>query len=74
VQLKVETNKTSFTFSYSQGGEYKLMGSADAKFISSETLVTFTGVFLGMYAAGNTANCEAPADFDWFEIKSIDKK
>jgi alpha-N-arabinofuranosidase len=74
VQLKVAANKTSFSFYYAQGGEFKLMGLADAKFISSETLQTFTGVFLGMYATGNDHDSETPADFDWFEIKEIPTK
>lgn len=74
VQLRVETNKTSFSFYYAQGGEFKFMGLADAKFISSETLLTFTGVFLGMYATGHERDAESPADFDWFEIKDIPSK
>ncbi len=71
VQLRVEAHKTSFTFSYAQGGAYTVMGSADTKFLSSETLVSFTGVFMGMYAAGNSSDAGTPADFNWFEIKPI---
>ena len=74
VQLRVEGSKTLYNFSYSQGGEFVSLGKADAKFISSETLLTFTGVFLGMYAAGNDHDAETPADFDWFEIKDTTKK
>ena len=74
VQLRVEGTKTFYSFSYSQGGEFVSLGKADAKFISSETLLTFTGVFLGMYAAGNDHDAETPADFDWFEIKDTTKK
>ena len=70
-RLRVETNKTTYIFSYAQNGEFKSLGSVDAKFLSSETLMTFTGVYLGMFAAGNTADSKTPADFDWFEIKPV---
>jgi len=34
---------------------------------SFETIGGFTGVYVGMYAAGNGRKSTRPADFDWFE-------
>ena len=32
--------------------------------------ICFTGVYFGMYAAGNGRKCTTPADFDWFEYST----
>lgn len=74
VQLRVEAHKSTYTFSYQQEGSYKELGTVETKFLSSEVLGGFVGVFIGVFAAGNEANAETPADFDWFEIKKIENK
>jgi len=73
VVLKVESDKNYYTFSFSQGADHTLMGMVDTKFLSSETLNSFLGNYICLFAAGNNANCETPADFDWFQIKSVEK-
>ncbi|MDF1576642.1 MAG: glycoside hydrolase family 43 protein [Bacteroidales bacterium] len=68
VSLKIKGGKTIFTFSYSQGdGEFIDLQSVDAKFLSSETVGGFTGVYVGLYTTGNGSACKASADYDWFE-------
>ena len=38
-----------------------------ARYLSSETVGGFTGVYVGLYATGNGKVCTADADYDWFE-------
>jgi len=40
-----------------------------ARYLSSETVGGFTGVYVGMYATGNGKASNAFADYDWFEYK-----
>ncbi len=68
VQLRVEGEKSSFTFSYSQDNSpFEEMGKVDAKFLSSETVGGFTGVYVGFYSTGNGKPCTVNAYYDWFE-------
>ena len=68
VKLKVTGDKTTFTFSYAQGDEaFKPVETVDAKFLATETVGFFTGVYVGLYATGNGKTSSVPADFDWFE-------
>ena len=68
VDLRIEGERTTFTFSFSQGGDdYTEIETVDSKFLSSETAGGFTGVYVGFYATGNGAAAEANADYDWFE-------
>lgn len=71
VDLQIKGEKTSFTFSYRQGNnEFIEVETADAKFLATETVGFFTGVYVGLYATGNGKASEAVADYDWFEYKS----
>lgn len=68
IMLKVEGSKTHYIFSYSQGNsEYKVLGKADSKYLSTETNGGFTGVYIGLFATGSGKNSVTNADFDWFE-------
>lgn len=69
VDLRIEsTDGSDFTFSYSQNGsDFKVVETADAKFLSTETVGWFTGVYIGLYATGNGAVSKADAIYDWFE-------
>ena len=72
VKLRVSGDKTTFTFSYAQGNEsFKTLETVDAKFLATETVGFFTGVYVGLYATGNGKASIAPADFDWFEYIKI---
>ena len=67
VRLRVKGERTTFTFSYAQGdSDYKNIETVDAKFLSSETVGWFTGVYVGFYATGHGKQSKAMASFDWF--------
>ncbi|WP_320111044.1 glycoside hydrolase family 43 protein [Draconibacterium orientale] len=68
VKLRVNGDKTTFTFSFAQGNdEFTPVETADAKFLATETVGFFTGIYVGLYASGNGKTSEANADFDWIE-------
>ena len=53
---------------YSQGNdEPKPLTTVMARYLSSETVGGFTGVYVGFYATGNGKPSRANADYDWFE-------
>ena len=68
VDLRVKGEKSTFTFSYRQGNnEFADIETVDAKFLATETVGFFTGVYVGLYATGNGKPSVANADYDWFE-------
>ncbi len=68
VDLRVKGEKSTFTFSYRQGNnEFSDVETVDAKFLATETVGFFTGVYVGLYATGNGKPSVASADYDWFE-------
>jgi xylan 1,4-beta-xylosidase len=67
VQLRVKGAQSRFLFSYSQGGAFEDIEQVDARYLSSETVGWFTGVYIGFYATGNGTKCEDDATFDYFE-------
>ena len=70
VQLRITGARSTFSFSYSQDNKnFKEIARADSKFLSSETVGGFTGVYAGLYATGNGKISASVADFDWFEYK-----
>ncbi len=70
VQLKISGARSVFTFSYSQDNKtFKEISRTDAKFLSSETVGGFTGLYTGLYATGNGKAGKTAAYFDWFEYK-----
>jgi xylan 1,4-beta-xylosidase len=70
VTLAVGCDKTSFLFSYAQGNApLKEIQRVPARYLSSETVGWFAGVYVGLYATGNGKISTAPADYDWFEYR-----
>jgi len=68
VDLQIKGEKTTFTFSYRQGNEkFMDVETTDSKFLATETVGFFTGVYVGLYATGNGKASVANADYDWFE-------
>lgn len=68
VDLQIKGEKSAFTFSYRQGNEkFTDVETADSKFLATETVGFFTGVYVGLYATGNGKASVANADYDWFE-------
>lgn len=70
VNLRIKGEKSTFTFSYSQENtDYKDIEIVDAKYLSSETVGWFTGVYVGLYATGKGKPSKEVAIFDWFEYE-----
>lgn len=68
VHLKIDANRESYALSYSLDGEkWTVLGKNHTRYLSSETAVTFTGVYLGMYATGNGNVSSTPAGFHYFD-------
>ncbi len=68
VNLQITGRKSTFTFAYAQGNdEYKVIETVDSKFLATETVGAFTGVYVGLYATGNGKESKAIADYDWFD-------
>jgi alpha-N-arabinofuranosidase len=73
VKLMIKGERTTFAFMYSQGNEpFKEIEKVNSKFLSSETVGGFTGVYVGLYSTGNGKSSAASADFDWFEYVKND--
>lgn len=54
-RLIVRSDNFGYTFLAEIGGEEKMLGWGDAKYLSSEVCEGFTGVMIGLYAVGGTA-------------------
>jgi alpha-N-arabinofuranosidase len=68
VKLIIKGERSTFSFSYAQGNDPATeIARIDSKFLSSETVGGFTGVYVGLYATGNGKASNANADYDWFE-------
>jgi alpha-N-arabinofuranosidase len=70
VDLKIEGTGSEFVFSYAQNSnDFKIVETAGARFLSTQTVGWFTGLYVGLYATGNGKQAEAQAVFDWFEYE-----
>ncbi len=68
VQLRITGKKQTFTFSYAQGADrFTEIETVDSKFLATETVGFFTGVYIGLYATGNGKAAVVNADYNWFE-------
>jgi xylan 1,4-beta-xylosidase len=66
--LSVDAQRDTYVFSYgSSRADTKRLGEGETRYLSTEVAGGFTGVYLAMYASGNGAPCQRPADFDWFD-------
>ena len=73
VILTVTADRERYAFSFTADGIALNAGSGSTVFLTSEACgVSFTGVYVGLYATGNGEDCAAPALFDWFEYKPLD--
>jgi len=71
VNLRIKGQGSSFTFSCSQGDGFVDLETVDSRFLSTETVGWFTGVYVGLYATGNGKQCAEPAYFDYFEYRGL---
>ncbi|MDC0584203.1 glycoside hydrolase family 43 protein [Bacteroidales bacterium] len=69
VDLRIEGKGNTFSFAYAQGGEFTHIESVDSRYMSSETLGWFTGVYVGLFATGKGKQNKAVASYDYFEYK-----
>ncbi len=67
VDLKISGEGNWFTFSYSQNGKETEVEKVDARYLSTQTVGGFTGVYAGLYATGEGQVCDEVAVFDYFE-------
>ncbi len=67
VNLRVTGETETFSFSFSQGGEYMPVEKVDSRYLSTETVGWFTGVYVGLYATGKGEECKELAKYDYFE-------
>jgi xylan 1,4-beta-xylosidase len=73
VRLSIKGERTTFTFAVAQGSDaVNEIAKVDSKFLSSETVGGFTGVYVGLYATGNGKASTASADYDWYEYAKSD--
>lgn len=72
VYLKIRSDEKRYTLYYSLAGrQWTELAAETALALSPEDVagkICFTGVVVGLYAAGNGKPCAAPAYFDWFEV------
>lgn len=65
--LRVEASKDYYTFSYSTDNkDFRQLGRMDVRYLSSETVGGFTGIYFGLYAASRKVS-KGTADFEWFD-------
>jgi len=68
VVLAIDADRDKYVFSCGPSEEQLgPLGDGETRFLSTEVAGGFTGAYFGMYATGNGAPCERPADFDWFD-------
>ncbi len=68
MKLGVKGENSSYTFTYSQADDaMKDVQKVDARFISTETVGGFSGLYVGLYATGQGKANTANADYDWLE-------
>lgn len=64
----IEAERSRYVFSYGDTEtNLRPLGEGETRYLSTEVASGFTGVYVALYATGNGAACERPADFDWFD-------
>ncbi len=67
IVIGVQCDPTQYSFYYEQpNGDRQPFGAGECSLLSTEVAGGFTGIFFGLYAAGNKKLCTVPARFDWF--------
>lgn len=70
VQLEVKANSENYIFSFADdNGHFQWLATAPTRYLATEVVGGFTGVYFGLYATGNGQPCAIPADFDWFDYE-----
>ena len=70
VTLRIIGETSTYSFQYALGEDnYKEIEKVDSRYLSTETVGGFTGVYTGLYATGNGKVSNAVADYDWFQYR-----
>ena len=73
VWLRVTGDPMMYQLWYSADGkDFKLAGTGDTRYLSSETYGNFTGIMLGLWAESPAG--KGYADFEYFEYKEVAPK
>jgi alpha-N-arabinofuranosidase len=76
VVLQVAASPTEYAFSFGLAlsgrpqAATQPLGKALTRYLSSEVAGGFTGVYIGLYAAGSGQPASAPARFGWFDYEA----
>lgn len=74
VILSISADETKYIFASGLTEDaLETLGEGETRYLSTEVAGGFTGVYFALYATGNGAACQNPADFDWFEYVPGDK-
>jgi xylan 1,4-beta-xylosidase len=66
--FQIECSHEQYTISFSADTTSPVtLATLETRPLTMESVQSFTGVVIGMYATGNGKVCTAPADFDWME-------
>lgn len=72
--VAIEANRDRYQFSFGRSEDaLEPLGEGETRYLSTEVASGFTGVYFGIYATGNGARCQGPADFDWFEYRKLEE-
>ncbi len=72
--LRLRANRTYYALSIETApGQEHTLGFGEAHYLSTEVAGGFTGVYFGLYASGNGRAGEAPAFFDWFDYRDLER-
>ena len=69
ITLMIRADRDWYLLGYIDNAHFLELARGETRYLSTEVASGFTGVVMGMYAAGNGQACTNPADFDWFEYK-----
>jgi alpha-N-arabinofuranosidase len=73
VVLAIDAEREKYTFSHGPSeNALRALGEGETRYLSTEVAGGFTGAYFAMYATGNGAPCNSPADFDWFDYLERD--
>ena len=72
VVLTIEGTGSEFHFGIEQQGNTTVIDSVSARYLSSETIGGFTGIYVGPYATGNGRPAKSEAHYSWFDYKPVE--
>lgn len=72
VTLEIRSDKENYLFNYlTPEGQWKEIGRGEVQYLTTEVGGSFTGNYIGLYAAGNGYKSKSPAYFTEFSYRQI---